>query len=282
MERVNMWGPILDQGSADEATVTDSLEQSLISLKVMRRLIIAGFEHPGRDKDVGEFWSLTHSHLSKFLSFMHGPIIISEPLRKLVGKHLLQLTKLHVEMAKAHPASFALLPDSISLVKSYWALVVSVGEVYTKLGTDDESEWRSVMERMGLKALVLVRHCARMAFNPVRTFKYQTPKDKEERMQAVELVKSQLFTHDFVFSAMELLVTQFFRLTDSDFQEWEAEPEEWERKEDSATEAWEFSIRSCSERLFLDLIINFKEFLIPRLLSVFYSFASQYWHFIKR
>ena len=101
-------------------------------------------------------------------------------------------------------------------------------------------------------------------------------------MQAVELVKSQLFTHDFVFSAMELLVTQFFRLTDSDFQEWEAEPEEWERKEDSATEAWEFSIRSCSERLFLDLIINFKEFLIPRLLSVFYSFASQYWHFIKR
>ena len=114
-----------------------------------------------------------------------------------------------------------------------------------------------------------------MAFNPVQTFKYQTPQDKEERKHAVELIKAQLFTHDFVVNVMELLVTQFFRFRNSDFQEWEAEPEEWERKEAEIAEAWEFSIRSCSEKLFLDLVIHFKELLIPRLLTVFYSFASE-------
>jgi hypothetical protein len=115
-----------------------------------------------------------------------------------------------------------------------------------------------------------------MAFNPVQTFKYQTPEDKTERKKAVERVKTQLFTEDFVVNVMELLVTQFFRFRNIDFQEWEEDPESWEKKEEQSTEAWEFSIRSCSEKLFLDLVIHFKDLLIPRLLHVFYSFASKY------
>jgi hypothetical protein len=113
-----------------------------------------------------------------------------------------------------------------------------------------------------------------MAFNPAQTFKYQTPQDKEEKQRSIEQIKSDLFTHEFVVSVMELLVTQFFRFRKADFQEWEAEPEEWERKEEDIAEAWEFSIRSCSEKLFLDLVIHFKDLLIPRLLNVFYSFAN--------
>lgn len=278
MERVNTWVLLLEQGGVDEAALRDSIEQSLICMKVIRRLMIAGFEHPGRDKEIGAFWVLTHSHFSKFLSFMQGPVNVPEQIHKLVGKHLLQLSKLHVEMAKTHPASFALLPDSVPLVQSYWSLVVKLGEDYAKLGTHDESDWRSLLERTGLRALLLVRACAKMAFNPTLTFKYQTPQDKEEKKQAVELIKSHLFTHDFVVNVMELLVTQFFRLTENDFQEWEADPEEWERKEDSVADAWEFSIRSCSEKLLLDLVIHFKGLLVPRLLNVFYSFASEYWN----
>lgn len=275
MESVNTWVSLLEQGGNDEAALRNSIDQSLLSFKVIRRLMIAGFEHPGRDKEIGAFWALTHSHFSKFLSFMQGPVHRPEQIHKLIDKHLLQLSKLHVEMARTHPASFALLPDSIPLVQSYWSLVVKLGEEYTKLGAHDSSDWRSLMEKTGLRALLLIRACAKMAFNPTLTFKYQTPQDKEERKQAVELIKSQLFTHDFVVNVMELLVTQFFRLTENDFQEWEADPEEWEKKEDSIAEAWEFSIRSCSEKLFLDLVIHFKDLLIPRLLNVFYTFASE-------
>ncbi|THC92536.1 hypothetical protein EYZ11_007989 [Aspergillus tanneri] len=113
-----------------------------------------------------------------------------------------------------------------------------------------------------------------MAFNPAQSFRYQTPQDREEKKASIELIKSQLFTHDFVVNVMELLVTQFFRLRKSEFQEWEEDPEEWERKEEDISDAWEFSIRSCSEKVFLELVIHFKDLLIPRLLSVFYSFAS--------
>ena len=74
---------------------------------------------------------------------------------------------------------------------------------------------------------------------------------------------------------MELLVTQFFRFRNIDFQDWEEEPEDWEKREEENADAWEFSIRSCSEKLFLDLVIHFKDLLIPRLLTVFYTFASK-------
>lgn len=276
VDKVNKWVAILEQqAAADERVLMEAVEQSLVCLKVIRRLVIAGFEHPGRAQEVQSFWTLTHSHFSRFFSFVEGSVTLPGTVLKGIEKHLLQLSKLHVEMAKTHPASFALLPGSIPLVQLYWTLVVKLGERYESLGADGESNGKSLSERTGLRALLLIRACARMAFNPVQTFKYQTPQDKEERKQAVGLIKSQLFAHDFVVNVMELLVTQFFRFRKIDFQEWEEEPEDWEKREDENIEAWEFSIRSCSEKLFLDLVIHFKDLLIPRLLNVFYSFASK-------
>ncbi|OJJ47682.1 hypothetical protein ASPZODRAFT_63665 [Penicilliopsis zonata CBS 506.65] len=274
VEKVNSWGLLLEQGHADETTLLEPIEQSLVALKVLRRLIIAGFEHPNRDKDVQGFWGLTHSHFSKFLSFVENSGGLPPHVQRLIQKHLLQLSKLHVEMSKTHPASFALLPDSVPLVRSYWTLVMKLGETYEKLGSDGDSEEKTLTERIGLKALLLIRACAKMVFNPAQTFKYQTPQDKEEKKESVALIKTQLFTPDFVVNVMELLVTQFFKFRKSDFQEWEEDPEDWERKEEESAEAWEFSIRACSEKLFLDLVIHFKELLIPRLLNVFYTFAN--------
>lgn len=273
VDKVNNWTSILEQGGVDENSLLEAIEQSLVSLKVLRRLVIAGFEHPGRNQEVQDFWNLTYSHFVKFLSFVNESGKLPEQVKRAVEKHIYQLSKLHVEMAKTHPASFAHFAHSIDLVNTYWTLLQKLSEVYVSLGADVETEGQSLPERTGLRALLLIRACARMAFNPVQTFKYQTAEDKEERKQAVKRIKGELFTDKFVLETMELLVTQFFRFRNIDFEEWEAEPEQWEKKEEVSTEAWEFSIRSCSEKLFLDLVIHFKGLLIDRLLDVFHSFA---------
>lgn len=127
VDKVNKWVSLLEQGVVDEGALLESLEQSLVSLKVVRRLVIAGYEHPNRHNEVKDFWLLTHSHFSRFLQFISGSISLPENVHKAVEKHVLQLSKLHVEMAKDRAASFALLPDSISLVRSYWSLVVKLG-----------------------------------------------------------------------------------------------------------------------------------------------------------
>lgn len=286
VEKVNTWSALLEQNRADDALLPELLEHTLISLKVIRRLVIAGFEHPNRDKDVQGFWALSHTQFANFFSFAEAMSSSPSRVTTLIKKHLLQFSKLHVEMSKVHPAAFALLPDCVSLVKSYWTVVSRLGEVYEAesssqnrqgSGGSDGEEEKNIIEVLGLKALLLIRACAKMAFNPAHSFKYQQPQDKDEKKEAMDLIKSQLFTEDFVIMVMELLVSKFLRLRQADFQEWEEDPEEWERKEDTMSEAWEFSVRPCSEKLFLDLIIHFKSLLIPKLLNVFFNFASEYY-----
>lgn len=101
-------------------------------------------------------------------------------------------------MAKDHPAGYALLPDSASLARAYWGLIRDFGETYgsqipTKsavIGTDGDVDERiSCQEIISLKGLVLLRACMKMVFNPVQTFRYQRPEDKEENKLAKEFMK---------------------------------------------------------------------------------------------
>ena len=74
---------------------------------------------------------------------------------------------------------------------------------------------------------------------------------------------------------METVITRFFVFRASDLRDWEEEPEEWEKREESGeSDDWEFSIRSCAEKLFLDLAINYKAILVEPLLRVFYTVAT--------
>ena len=217
VEKVQRWGSFLEVGGDDEAGALESLDQTLIALKVLRRLFIAGFECPNSDTTLQQFWSLTITHLGQFYTLLKKePKTLVPHVERLIEKHVMQLSKLHVDMAKTHPSSFALLPNCVDLVRSYWGLVVELGKSYitadlsnAKIGTDgdtDEDE-KTLLEKTGLKALLLLRACTRMVFYPVHSFKYQHDQDRAERNQAVELVKTQLLTDEFVVEIMELLVT---------------------------------------------------------------------------
>lgn len=275
---VDSWNRMVQEGFTSPASSPQMMEQGIMTLKIIRRLVVNGYEHPGRHQEVQDFWLLSCQHFDSVIPFT-GLDGVTAQLPEAVGnaieKQTLQLCKFHVDMAKTHPASFALFHNCIQLVHKYWKLVDKFAEGYVKLQAGVDSEGQSLPERVVLRGLLLVRACSRMAFNPVQTFKYQTPEDKEERKKAVERIKTELFDESLVLSAMETLVTSYFRFRTVDFQEWEADPESWVQREEVISEAWEFSIRSCAEKLFLDLIIHFKELLIPRLLSVFQNYASE-------
>ncbi len=113
-----------------------------------------------------------------------------------------------------------------------------------------------------------------MIFNPAQTFKFHRAEDKEEKKLSKELMRAYLLTDKFAREAMETLVTRFFRFTQRDLREWEEEPDEWEKGQEGGGEDWEFSIRTCAEKLFLDLMINYKDLLVRPLLQVFETVAS--------
>ena len=282
VQSVDKWTSFLKGPGDDEGSALESVEHSLLCMKVLRRLIIAGFEHPNRNNDVEQFWSITYQHFGQFFEIVTSGQV-DQNVNNMILKHLSHFSKLHVDMAKTHAAAFVLLPGCVTILQTYLSLVQQLGEQYrltgvtskAKIGTDgDADDGKSMLEKLGLKGLLLMRALVKMAYNPAHSFKYQHPEDKEEKKAAIETVKRDIFTDAFVNQMMELIVTKFFVFRESDLRDWEQEPEEWEKREEEIADAWEFSIRSCSEKLFLDLIMHFKDVLVPRLLQVFYQFAN--------
>jgi hypothetical protein len=285
---VEKWLAYLKTGQDQEGAVRDAMI-SYLALKIIRRLAVVGFEHPHRENVVQQLWTVLSQQQSEFWAMWRhtGHDRVLEPnLAEIVARHLLQMSKLHLDMAKSHPASFTLL-NGAELVGRYWSAVVELGQKFgTEMtSTQDRKEWKvredgdkigeiTPLEKLALKALLLLRACIKMAYQPTQTFKYQHAQDKEDKKTAIDLMKSQVLTDIFVVSMMETVVTQFFVLRPSDLRDWQEEPDEWEKREEEVADAWEFSLRSCAEKLFLDLIINYKELLVPRLLQVFYQYAT--------
>ena len=284
-KKISVWKRYLDEGGDDEGRALESSEQSLISLRILRRLIISGYEFPNRHNEIQIFWSALCTQFGNmFLFVLQNSSSVNNVVAVSVEKHLLQMAKLHLEMARCHPAGFALLSDPIILVDLYWKIVNCVSENFgsntatpsTKIGTDCdvENEDMTILEKLCLKGLLILKACVKMGFDSAHTFKFQRPEDKDEKRRSVELIKKDLLKENFVRDLAVTLVTRFFVFRLRDLRDWEEDPEEWEQREEGEGDFWEYSIRSSAERLFLDLAINHKSILLEHLLGFFYKAAG--------
>jgi hypothetical protein len=284
-EKVTKWVNFLGGNGEDEGGAIDAMENSLFAIKILRRLLISGYESPNHSTDVQQLWEHSQHQFGQFLDMVtREPPILMSPAKELVEKHLIQFSKLHVQMATQHPASFALLPSSLDLVRAYWGLVAKYGDSYGSESQDfsakvlqrnitTEKE-RPVMEKLCLKGLNILRACMKMAFSPIHSFKYKTVEMKAEQNNAVIIIKTQLLTDALVGQMASVIVTKFFVFRQVDLESWEEDEDEWEIREEGGGDSWEFEIRPCSEKLFMDLVLNFKHLLVTPLLSFFNSVAG--------
>ncbi|PTD12380.1 Importin-11 [Fusarium culmorum] len=278
-EKSQAWMGFLTGSPGGEEEVRLAMFNSLLALRVLRRLVIMGYERPHSDNTVEQFWTLSQTQFGQLLGFVSHDSTVPTNYQDIVGKHLLQFTKLHIDMAEQHAASFVFLPNSLPLVQSYWELVAKFAEVFDKSGgiRQGQSEAGSakskvegpVLERLALKGLLLLRSCVRIAFQSVQTFRWRSPETKAEQEKAKTLVKSELLKPDLVIQIVNSIITHLFVFRKSDLEGWEEDPEEWEQQEQSEGNAYEWEVRPCAEKLFLDLLTNYKDLLVPPLLSYF-------------
>ncbi|KAK4949179.1 hypothetical protein LTR66_014067 [Elasticomyces elasticus] len=290
-----VWTADLQRWQAASATAQEEntlgLRRALLAIKVLRRICISGYDYPNRERAVQDFWQYASSKFALFLSTVRQKVLQPEDQR-LLEAQLIQLAKLHLTMAQTHTIGFALLPNSVHLVREYWRIVKEVGESYgskeavlsavngqATIGTNgDAADGLSTLEQLALKGISIIRACIKLAVRPtgaLGSLREKVAEDKAERAEATKLLKEQLLTRSFVQEAMEVTITRFFVFRESDLREWAEEPEEWEYREElSQGEGYEYSLRPASEKLFLDLASNYKDILIQPLLSVFNSVAT--------
>ena len=277
-ERSELGIGFLSGGQGNEQEAYQSMSISLIALKILRRLVLVGYERPHGDETVQKFWAMSQNQFGQLLGFVSDSSSIPEHFQKVAGGHLLQFTKLHINMAESHAASFAVLPNTLSLVHAYWELVAKFAEVFATSGGIRQSSGPGTAkakiegplpEKLAVKGLLLLRACVRIAFQPVQTFKYRTQQTKSEQESAKTLIKTELLKPDLVVQIVNCIITYLFVFRKADLEAWDEDPEEWEKEQQSEGDAYEWQVRPCAERLFLDLLTNFKSLLTEPLMSYF-------------
>ncbi|RPB07983.1 ARM repeat-containing protein [Morchella conica CCBAS932] len=280
VKHVELWHAQLGGG---QQTSVEMMTITLLCLKILRRLIIAGYEFPNRAPEVQELWQILYGQVwVLFHAESQLPVSGGEELA-LLRKHVVNMGKLFLDASTSHSAAFALFPGTLPLLGKYWEVVAAHGETLVERskenlngneGSSGEEDRRNFREKVALHGMLLFRSCAKMIFNPVATFKYRHKAEKDENREATEIFKTQLFTPQTVTHCMEVLVTKYFVLCPSDLEGWSENPETWSEHWENATESWEFVIRPCAEKLFMDLVTNYKSILAEPLMRVFNNSIS--------
>ncbi|KAI0837537.1 ARM repeat-containing protein [Hypoxylon sp. FL0890] len=254
-----------------------AMENSLDTIKILRRLLLVGYEDPHKDNTVQQVWTVSQTHFAQFLSYINSDSEKIVCYHDFLGKHLMQFAKLHIEMSLDHPASFASLPNSFDLVRAYWDLTANFAEVYNKSDgirqeSFDGSKTKTegpLMERLALKGLLLLRSCMAMVYHPKQSIRYRSKSIVQEQGQAIRTLKKDLLKDELILQIANVLITRLFIFRKADLDAWEEDPQEWEQQEEAHGAAYEWEVRPCAEKLFLDLLINYKRLLLEPLLSYF-------------
>ncbi|KAK8132796.1 hypothetical protein PG999_000969 [Apiospora kogelbergensis] len=281
-----IWMDAISSGRIQEEDASIAMHNSLVAFKALRRLLIVGYDHPHRDSTVKAAWELAREQFMKLVESATLGNQLPQPIGDIIGKHLMQFSKLHVEMASEHPASFASMPNSFDLVQSYWSLVSQFAQVFnTSEGLRQGSNSSSgaghkskvegpLLERLALKGLLLVRSCVRMVNAPQQTFKYRSQETRDEQAALILSVKQGLLTDDMVIKIASLIISHLLIFRKADLDAWEEEPEEWEQQEEAQGGAWEWEVRPCAEQLLQQLLTHYKQLLMQPLLAYFESLKN--------
>jgi len=195
---------------------------------------------------------------------------------QMLEKSLLQIAKLHLEMAEESSITFALLPHSLDLIKAYWDIIKNVAQTFgaevsnsAKLGTDGDAADDSspLIEQLALKGFLIIRACLRIISDP-RSIRIRSDQDIAEKEEALRRLQDGVFTPQFVQEVLALVVNRFFVFRSSDLRRWEDEPDEWEAQEGGDTEGFRYSLRLTAEKVFLDLVNKYTESVVPDILRM--------------
>uniref|UniRef100_A0A8C8E0T4 Importin-11 n=1 Tax=Oryzias sinensis TaxID=183150 RepID=A0A8C8E0T4_9TELE len=214
----------------DEPTALSSLERTLLSLKVLRKLTVHGFQEPQQNMEVMvsiDGFNVVNYQTSNTIPF---------------SKNLL-------DFLEYHPCAFIpLIQRSLEFAVSY---------VFTPAGEGVAFE-RFIVQCMNLIKMIVKNE----AYKPAKNVEDSKPESLEAHK-----IKTAFFTHPTLTEIGRRLVSHYFLLTEEELTMWEEDPESF-AVEETGGDSWKYSLRPCTEVLFLDIFHNYSQTLTPVLLEM--------------
>uniref|UniRef100_A0A674K3V7 Importin-11 n=1 Tax=Terrapene triunguis TaxID=2587831 RepID=A0A674K3V7_9SAUR len=227
--------------TGDEAAATNSLERTLLSLKgkLKRLLNMYGFLHA------------VFERLKQFLECSRS-IGTENVCRDRLEKTIILFTKVLLDFLDQHPFSFTpLIQRSLEFAVSY---------VFTEAGEGVAFE-RFIVQCMNFIKMIVKNY----AYKPSKRFEDSSPETLEAHK-----IKTSFFTYPTLMEICRRLVSHYFLLTEEELTMWEEDPEGF-TVEETGGDSWKYSLRPCTEVLFIDIFHEYNQTLTPVLLEMVHS-----------
>lgn len=225
------------------------LEKSMLSLKILRKLVVHGLKRPHEHTEAMRFVEQLFQEAKNLLGVRKScPPADRERLEKYIVLH----QKIWSEFLENHPYSF------VSLIRPALTFVCSM--CFTDEG----------------KGLLFQRFII-FSFNLLKgilvCMEYKPPKNiqdtKEEATLKAFAIKSEFFQVNTVTEICSRLITDYLLMTPDDLELWDEDPEGFACEETG--DSWRYCWRPCCEAVFVTVFHEYREILAPKLVEMVQS-----------
>ncbi|PVD19589.1 hypothetical protein C0Q70_20079 [Pomacea canaliculata] len=246
----HLWEAHLSQflqlAAQHDDNMESALEQCRLVLKVLRKLLVHGFRDPQNSEDAMKFVAGLFTQLDALLDCrrsMWGNHQMLERCERVITT----MTKVLLDLLEMHPISYVrFIQTTLQFVLTY---------NFTTKGL--------LYERFTVNCFNLMKG---ILFSDV----YKPRKNNKEDCSPVTMEASKILREFFIFDTLSevcrRLVSQYFLLSTDDLTSWEADPEGFCQEEGG--DSYRYSLRPCTETLFLTIFKEFRLSLTPVLLGL--------------
>lgn len=218
------------------------LDRSILSLKVLRKLVVSGFAELDKSPTALEFLRILFERLDRFLKIKYDLEATNQELFSKREKIITLMSKVLLDVQEFHSEGFIrFIRPSLQMAVVYNFTNQNRGLIY---------------ERFTVNALNLMRsilHCE--TYRPAKVIE----ETKSEATLMAHNIKMEFFTKDVLVELCHYFVLHYFLLTAEDLSCWDSDPESFMSEESG--DSWKFSIRPCTENLYLTLLKEFRDVL---------------------
>jgi hypothetical protein len=251
----NQLGLFLEQtGQQDYEKLNETLTIARISLKCLRRLIIHGYQHYSTASEAIETVDALYPYLPKLVKYS-GTLQGSHGLHLTLQNMMILIGKVYLDLSSERVVDFVVSPCFLNVIQMYWTLLEAESVETPVLNAN-------FYERIQIQAMKILKNITKH-----RDFSIVSTKDQNPRLeQALEILNTKLFTHEFIVHVVTILITRYMLLSQEDLEFWEEDPESFVQQEES--DHWEYHLRACAEKLFMVLISRNRDIVCPLIMEM--------------
>ncbi|CCJ30132.1 unnamed protein product [Pneumocystis jirovecii] len=255
------------QSNALETDIFAILQISHLCFKILRRLIIYGFEYPYKNENLRSFFQLSYMYLKLYFNLCE---YVKGDMCTFLYSYIILFGKMFLEFSSTQLTSIFLMPNSSELIMVYLDIIEKNADIFNEQNT----ERTNFICKIVIQGLLLIKHGIKFLHNSDLLLEFKLENYRQEIEETYKILEKNIFNPEMLKKILEILITKYMVLRPNDLFTWEENPEQWFLSQEK--QSWEYDLRPCAESLLADIFSIYSKILSSPFLSLFQTIATSF------